>query len=158
MKSSEKKYFPMFVDLTDKKVVVAGAGTIAKRRIRAMLEFTEHLTVIAPEVNPELRTLEEQGKLIGYGGMWIILDEAHITNVCVLPEKRRQGYATKLMDELAGIASGLGADNMTLEVRVSNEEALKLYEKCGFHIQGVRKKYYSNNGEDAYIMWKEGTQ
>ena len=50
----------MFVDLTDKKVVVAGAGTIAKRRIRAMLEFTEHLTVIAPEVNPELRTLEEQ--------------------------------------------------------------------------------------------------
>ena len=53
----------MFVDLTDKKVVVAGAGTIAKRRIRAMLEFTEHLTVIAPEVNPELRTLEEQGKL-----------------------------------------------------------------------------------------------
>lgn len=102
--------------------------------------------------------IEEQGKLIGYGGMWIILDEAHITNVCVLPEKRRQGYATKLMDELAGIASGLGADNMTLEVRVSNEEALKLYEKCGFHIQGVRKKYYSNNGEDAYIMWKEGTQ
>ena len=63
MKSSEKKYFPMFVDLTDKKVVVAGAGTIAKRRIRAMLEFTERLTVIAPEVNPELRTLEEQGKL-----------------------------------------------------------------------------------------------
>lgn len=53
----------MFVDLTDKKVVVAGAGTIAKRRIRSMLEFTEHLTVIAPEVNPELRTLEEQGKL-----------------------------------------------------------------------------------------------
>ena len=63
MKSSEKKYFPMFVDLTDKKVVVVGAGTIAKRRIRAMLEFTEYLTVIAPEVNPELRTLEEQGKL-----------------------------------------------------------------------------------------------
>lgn len=63
MKSSEKKYFPMFVDLTDKKVVIVGAGTIAKRRIRAMLEFTEYLTVIAPEVNPELRTLEEQGKL-----------------------------------------------------------------------------------------------
>ncbi len=63
MKSNEKKYFPMFVDLTDKKVVIVGAGTIAKRRIRAMLEFTEYLTVIAPEVNPELRTLEGQGKL-----------------------------------------------------------------------------------------------
>lgn len=63
MKSSERKYFPMFVDLIDKKVVIVGAGTIAKRRIRAMVGFTEHLTVIAPEVNPELRTLEEQGKL-----------------------------------------------------------------------------------------------
>ena len=63
MKSSEKKYFPMFVDLTDKKVVVAGAGTIAKRRIRAMLEFTEHLTVIAPEVNPELRKAYEREDL-----------------------------------------------------------------------------------------------
>lgn len=56
MKSSEKKYFPMFVDLTDKKVVVAGAGTICEAQDPGMREFTEHLTVIAPEVNPELRT------------------------------------------------------------------------------------------------------
>ena len=56
-------YFPMFVDLTDKKVVIAGAGTIAKRRIRSMIEFTDHLYVIAPEVNKELKEMEEAGKL-----------------------------------------------------------------------------------------------
>ena len=63
MKKSGKPYFPMFVDLTDKKVVIAGAGTIAKRRIRSMIEFTDHLYVIAPEVNKELKELEEAGKL-----------------------------------------------------------------------------------------------
>ena len=64
MSGEKKPYFPMFVDLSDKKVVVLGAGTIAKRRIRSMIEFTDHLVVIAPEVNPELRQLEEEGKLM----------------------------------------------------------------------------------------------
>ncbi len=101
--------------------------------------------------------VEEEGKVVGYGGMWIILDEAHITNVCILPEKRRLGYATLLMKKLCDKAESLGADNMTLEVRVSNHDALHLYKKCGFAIHGLRKKYYSNNNEDAYIMWREGT-
>lgn len=61
--SKEKLYFPMFVDLSDKKVVVVGAGTIAKRRIRTLIEFTDHLVVIAPEVNKELKDLEAAGKL-----------------------------------------------------------------------------------------------
>lgn len=63
MSSKQKHYFPMFVDLSDKKVVVAGAGTIAKRRIRTLVDFTEHLVVIAPEVNKELKDLETEGKL-----------------------------------------------------------------------------------------------
>lgn len=63
MKGREKHYFPMFVDLTDKKVVVAGAGTIAKRRIRSLIEFTDHLVVIAPEVNRELKALEAEGRI-----------------------------------------------------------------------------------------------
>jgi ribosomal-protein-alanine N-acetyltransferase len=101
--------------------------------------------------------LEEDRNIVGYGGMWIILDEAHITNVCVLPEKRRKGYAMMLMKKLCDKAESLGAENMTLEVRVSNHDALHLYKKCGFAIHGRRKKYYSNNNEDAYIMWREGT-
>lgn len=63
MSEEKKPYFPMFIDLSDKKVVVVGAGTIAKRRIRSMMEFTNRLVVIAPEVNPELRQLEEEGHL-----------------------------------------------------------------------------------------------
>lgn len=63
MSSRQKLYFPMFVDLSDKKVVVAGAGTIAKRRIRTLIEFTNHLVVIAPEVNKELKEMEEKGKI-----------------------------------------------------------------------------------------------
>jgi siroheme synthase-like protein len=63
MKNRKKHYFPMFVDLSDKKVVVAGAGTIAKRRIRTLISFTDHLVVIAPEVNNELKMLEAEGKI-----------------------------------------------------------------------------------------------
>lgn len=63
MSSRQKRYFPMFIDLSDKKVVVAGAGTIAKRRIRTLIDFTDHLVVIAPEVNKELKDLEAEGRL-----------------------------------------------------------------------------------------------
>lgn len=63
MSNKAKPYFPIFVDLTDKKVLVAGAGTIAKRRIRALADFTDHLVVIAPEVNPELKELEAAGRI-----------------------------------------------------------------------------------------------
>ena len=63
MSEKRKHYFPKFVDLTDKKVVVAGAGTIAKRRIRALAEFTDRLVVVAPEVNQELKEMEARGKL-----------------------------------------------------------------------------------------------
>jgi ribosomal-protein-alanine N-acetyltransferase len=101
--------------------------------------------------------VELGGRIIGYGGMWIIVDEAHITNVCIHPDYRRQGYATLLMKKLCDKAESLGADNMTLEVRISNHDAMHLYKKCGFAIHGLRKKYYSNNFEDAYIMWREGT-
>ncbi len=63
MPKTVKPYFPMFVDLTDKQVFVVGAGTIAKRRIRSLAEFTDHLTVIAPEVNPELNRMEKEGRI-----------------------------------------------------------------------------------------------
>ncbi|MDO4633295.1 MAG: bifunctional precorrin-2 dehydrogenase/sirohydrochlorin ferrochelatase [Eubacteriales bacterium] len=63
MAKSVAPYFPLFVDLSEKKVYVVGAGTIAKRRIRSLTDFTEHLTVIAPEVNPELLEMERQGRI-----------------------------------------------------------------------------------------------
>lgn len=98
--------------------------------------------------------VERNGEIIGYGGMWIVMDEAHITNVCIKPQFRGQGYAWALMKELSKASKQNGAKSMTLEVRVSNKAALRLYKKCGFTIQGLRKKYYQNS-EDAYVMWTE---
>lgn len=91
--------------------------------------------------------------LVGYGGMWIILDEAHVTNVAVLPEYRGRGLGDRLLRALMDSAVSEGASKMTLEVRPSNEQALTLYKKHGFVIRGVRRRYYQ--GEDAYIMWKD---
>lgn len=94
------------------------------------------------------------GEIIGYGGMWVVLDEAHITNVCIKPEYRKMGYAKVLMKELIKVSKQHGTTSMTLEVRVSNKPALRLYKQFGFTIQGLRKRYYRNN-EDAYVMWTE---
>jgi len=93
------------------------------------------------------------GKAVGYGGMWLILDEAHITNIAVHPDYRRQGIGRLLMQTLIREAAALGIERMTLEVRVSNHEAIRLYKRMGFEEGGIRKKYYPDNQEDALIMW-----
>ena len=109
---------------------------------------------IIENTNTVYLVVELNGDIIGYGGMWIVLDEAHITNVCIKPEYRGLGYAKLLMKELAAVSKMAGAGSMTLEVRVSNRPALRLYKRCGFTIQGLRKNYYRNR-EDAYVMWTE---
>ncbi|NLI60594.1 MAG: ribosomal protein S18-alanine N-acetyltransferase [Clostridiales bacterium] len=98
---------------------------------------------------------EQGGRVKGYGGMWIILDEAHITNVAVHPDYRGIGIGEAIMKALIKTAVNLKVDGMTLEVRVSNKIAQNLYEKLGFTGVGIRKGYYTDNGEDALIMWKE---
>ncbi|MEW6623665.1 MAG: ribosomal protein S18-alanine N-acetyltransferase [Bacillota bacterium] len=95
------------------------------------------------------------GGVVGYAGMWIIFDEAHITNIAVHPEFRGLKYGKRLTAELMIQAVKLGAKRITLEVRVSNVIAQKLYESMGFASVGIRKKYYTDNNEDALIMWKD---
>ncbi len=102
--------------------------------------------------------IEKDGVIVSYGGMWLIIDEAHITNFATNPEYRRMGLATQLMKNMIILAVAQGMKHMTLEVRESNLGAQALYEKMGFSVQGVRKKYYSNNNEDAYIMWNNDVQ
>ncbi|WP_409252636.1 ribosomal protein S18-alanine N-acetyltransferase [Bacillus sp. SCS-153A] len=97
--------------------------------------------------------IEDQGQIIGYCGVWIIIDEAHITNIAVLPSYRGQGLGGKLMASMIEIAKEMGARTMTLEVRVSNTPAQSLYRKFGFQQGGIRKNYYSDNQEDALVMW-----
>ncbi|OPX42948.1 ribosomal-protein-alanine N-acetyltransferase [Ruminiclostridium hungatei] len=93
-------------------------------------------------------------KIIGYGGLWRILDEGHITNIAVHPEFRRCGAGCRIMDELLKLCRENGILSLTLEVRRGNLPAQKLYEKYGFRSEGIRKGYYSDTGEDAIIMWK----
>ena len=97
--------------------------------------------------------LLEDEQIIGYAGVWLVLDEAQVTNVAIAPEKRDQGFGHKLMAELMARARERGARRMTLEVRPSNTAALALYKDCGFKDYGRRPRYYQDNGEDAVIMW-----
>lgn len=85
--------------------------------------------------------------------MWIYLGEAHVTNIAVEPEFRRRGLARILMQSMMKLAAENKASCMSLEVRERNIAAQALYKSLGFKKEGVRKRYYSDTGEDAHIMW-----
>jgi ribosomal-protein-alanine N-acetyltransferase len=91
-------------------------------------------------------------QLVGYAGMLFTVDEAHVTNIAVHPQHRRNGIATRLLAELMAEAMRRACVAITLEVRVSNEAAQALYREFGFVPAGVRQKYYENT-EDAIVMW-----
>lgn len=95
---------------------------------------------------------ELDGRVIGFAGAWIILDESHVTNIAVLKDFRGRGHGRALTAGLMQYLSNLGAIYVTLEVRRSNIVAQTLYESLGFVRLGVRKRYYEDNGEDALIM------
>jgi len=94
----------------------------------------------------------EEGSITGYIGMYISFDEASITNVAVSPEFRKRGYGEQLVAEAKLAAKEANAENIFLEVRVSNEPAISLYKKMGFEELGIRKKFYEHPVEDAIIM------
>jgi ribosomal-protein-alanine N-acetyltransferase len=92
------------------------------------------------------------GAVVGYGGVWYALDDAHVTNIAVDPKRRRLKVATRVLVTLAQQARLHGAKNLTLEVRVSNKSAQALYTQFGFAPVGIRRRYYENV-EDAIVMW-----
>lgn len=92
------------------------------------------------------------GAVVGYAGIWMMVDEAHVTTFAVEPAWRRQRLGETLLVALLDLAIGRRAREATLEVRLSNLPARRLYEKYGFRPVGVRPRYYSDNGEDALIM------
>ncbi|WP_026693055.1 ribosomal protein S18-alanine N-acetyltransferase [Peribacillus kribbensis] len=97
--------------------------------------------------------LEEGNQIIGYCGAWVVLDEAHITNIAVLPSHRGKGLGEALLVKMIETVRNMGAVSATLEVRVSNTAAKSLYKKLGFQEGGIRKSYYTDNYEDALVMW-----
>lgn len=95
---------------------------------------------------------ERPGEIVGYAGMWIMVDEAHITTIAIREAWRGKGLGELLLASLIAAAAEAGAERVTLEVRVSNETAQNLYRKYGFRQEGLRRRYYSDNNEDAHIM------
>ena len=93
-------------------------------------------------------------EVVGYVGIWIVAGEGDITNIAVSPSYRKQGIASNLLIKLLEVCNKNNCTDITLEVRTSNIPAQNLYKKFNFKEEGIRKKYYSDNGEDAIIMWR----
>jgi ribosomal-protein-alanine N-acetyltransferase len=92
-------------------------------------------------------------EIVGYGGVWLVIDEAHVTTVAIAEAHRRQGIGEKLMIELLERSKEAGMVCSTLEVRAGNQAAITLYEKLGYRETAKRKGYYPDNKEDASVMW-----
>lgn len=110
------------------------------------------------EINENLKAIylvaELDDRIIGYVGVWVILDEGHITNIAVHPDFRNKGLGKLLLSNLFEITDRKGVERYTLEVRDSNDAALSLYSKFKFKQEGKRLKYYEDTGEDALILWR----
>jgi len=102
--------------------------------------------------------MEVDGVICGYGGMWLLFEEAHVTNVAIMPEYRQSGRGRRLMLAMMLHAVKRGAEKMTLEVREGNTVAQQLYARLDFQQNGFRSGYYSDTGEGAMILWNENIQ
>lgn len=98
--------------------------------------------------------IEEDGFIVGYIGVWFMYEQAQITTIGVDPRYQRQGLGKEMMETVMEIAQRNQCETMSLEVRVSNFKAISLYESLGFHKEAIRKNYYQDNQEDAYLMIK----
>jgi [ribosomal protein S18]-alanine N-acetyltransferase len=108
---------------------------------------------IEPPPTPALEA--ELRSIVGYAGLWLMTDEAHITTIAVDPDFQGNGIGELLLVSLIDRAQQIGGRWLTLEVRVSNDVAQRLYEKYTFKEMGIRRRYYSDNGEDALVMWTD---
>jgi ribosomal-protein-alanine N-acetyltransferase len=125
-----------------------GEAPLPPREIKR--PFPLSLLPLGPD---RLLEAEPGAPIVAYGGLWLMVDEAHVTSVAVKPDMRGRGLGELLMLSLFDIALRLEARWVTLEVRVSNTIARRLYEKLGFREAGTRPRYYTDNNEDAVIMW-----
>jgi ribosomal-protein-alanine N-acetyltransferase len=106
-----------------------------------------------PEASRCYRVARRGGRVIGFGGLMFVVDEAHVTTLSVHPDHQRRRIGTRLLTVLCREAVDRGTTALTLEVRTGNEAARALYQRFGFVPAGVRKNYYAEVGEDALIMW-----
>ncbi len=151
-KELQENRWAHYIVLRDKKIAeermaVPEQETERHRRFfpLTLLPGRQSVTVSTPNL----------ASIIGFAGLWLMVDEAHITTIAIHPDFRRRGLGEFLLVSLIDIAYSIGAKWVTLEVRVSNYNAQNLYRKYGFREAGVRHRYYSDNQEDALIMWTD---
>lgn len=106
-----------------------------------------------PDVCTWIVAAGDDDSVLAYGGFWKAVDEAHFTNLAVRRDQRRTGLGRALLQEILRVAKAKGCLRATLEVRPSNKAAVALYEQAGFSAAALRPRYYSDDGEDALLMW-----
>lgn len=131
---------------------------IEQRSFCAPWSYSAFLSELMDNDNAFYLVAQHREAAVGYVGVWIILDEGHITNVAVDPRYRGRGIGSRLLDAVTEVARQQGVTRMTLEVRVSNTPAQQLYKRLGYRVSGMRKRYYRDNNEDALIMWRDLTE
>jgi ribosomal-protein-alanine N-acetyltransferase len=139
----ERGNLSCYLVVVERRPAPAAGGPPAGGRLTRL---ARRLGLVEPAPSPPAE------RIVGFLGMWLMVDEAHIVTVAVREETRRRGVGELLLAEALAVARARGADTVTLECRVSNTAAQALYEKYGFRRAGIRKRYYTDNGEDAVIM------
>ena len=135
----EEKDIPAIADIENKSF----ADPWTEGMLLDALRFPVYHTFLA----------EEGGQVCGYGCLILLFEDAEFANIAVSPTHRGQGVGKLLMEKMHDYAKTFGAERMLLEVRVSNQSAIGLYEKYGYEKYGLRENYYAD-GEDAYLMQK----
>ena len=139
-------------------MLISDAGVVARIAAESPSEgwtrsaFEKEVTTNA---GSRYLVVEIDGAVVAFGGIWLVVDQAHITNMGVTARHQRRGLGRFLLHGLVDLATRSGMDDVTLEVRVSNAPARALYAAFGFHETGLRKAYYRDTGEDAVIMSTE---
>lgn len=127
--------------------------TVEQAELSLVGRFTRIFRTLPEPVQPGSEV--EICHVVGYAGLWLMVDEAHITTIAVHPKYRGEGIGELLLLRMIDRAYEIGARWLTLEVRGSNQIAQALYQKYTFKQMGLRRHYYSDDGEDAVIMWTE---
>jgi len=155
--SSEKVFPQVTIDLMDKadlpEIMAIERESFASPWTAGMFAKeidSAHSMCLCVRINSEDKSI-----VGAYIIFWLVADEAHLHNLAVKKEYRSQGLAFGLMEAMNQIAGVNKITSQTLEVRESNNEAIKLYQKCGFVVKGVRPLYYTDTCEDALIMWAD---
>ncbi len=141
-----------YIVLRDKQITQESVAVSAPDAEKARRFFS--LPFLSGRATTTLST-PSLASIVGFAGLWLMVDEAHVTTIAMHPNFRRRGLGEYMLASLIGIAYEIGAKWVTLEVRVTNQNAQNLYRKYGFREAGLRHRYYSDNQEDALIMWTD---